>query len=86
MNDIGSADKFSIAGGAAIRLQVGATGNVATEDVYTLLEGYRVDTQKLDAEALLKTAAMAQQRIGKTLPSKRLAAFLAGGVGQRRSD
>ena len=58
----------------------GATGNVATEDVYTLLEGYRNNgfpTQQLDSQKLLKAAAWAQTIMGKVLPSKRLAAFLA---------
>lgn len=50
----------------------GAAGNVATEDVYSLLEGYDRDTQKLDVPRLLAAATFAQQKIGHDLPSKRL--------------
>lgn len=55
----------------------GAAGNVATDDVYSLLEGYQkngISTQQLDVEKLLSTSAHAQKLIGHTLPSKRLKA------------
>ncbi len=58
----------------------GAAGNVATEDVYSLLEGYQKygkTAQKLDAEQLLQTAVYAQNIVQRTLPSKRLAAHLS---------
>ena len=56
----------------------GAAGNVATEDVYSLLEGYSaLSTQKLDSSTLLETSAMAQEYVGHTLPSKRLTAWLS---------
>lgn len=58
----------------------GAAGNVATEDVYSLLEGYRkngVSVQSLDAEKLLTVSSTAQKMIGRPLPSKRLQAWLA---------
>ena len=57
----------------------GASGNVATEDVYSLLEGYKGETQTLDIKRLLDTAALAQDIMGRTLPSKRLAAYLSTG-------
>jgi hydroxymethylglutaryl-CoA lyase len=56
----------------------GAAGNVPTEDVYSLLEGYQkygMASQQLDVEKLLQTAARAQEWIGRQLPSKRLAAY-----------
>ncbi len=53
----------------------GATGNVATEDVYTLFEGYSLVTQVLEPHSLLSAAKYAQSALGKTLPSKRLAAI-----------
>lgn len=62
----------SIGGLGGCPYAAGATGNVATEDVYTLLEGY--DSVQLNVNALLDAAAYAQQMLGKTLPSKRLAA------------
>jgi len=55
----------------------GAAGNVATEDVYTLLEGYTqhgTPAQILDLQHLMNAANLAQELIGRTLPSKRLAA------------
>jgi hydroxymethylglutaryl-CoA lyase len=58
----------------------GAAGNVATEDVYSLLEGYQkfgTFTQKLDAEQLMQAAVQAQSLVERTLPSKRLAAYLS---------
>lgn len=58
----------------------GAAGNVATEDVYSLLEGYQrngISTQQISNSDLLNTATFAQTSIGHTLPSKRLAAYLA---------
>lgn len=58
----------------------GAAGNVATEDVYSLLEGYQkygLPSQPLDAEQLLRTAVMAQDLVGRVLPSKRLAAYIS---------
>ncbi|MCI0604902.1 hydroxymethylglutaryl-CoA lyase [bacterium] len=64
----------SIGGLGGCPYAAGATGNVATEDVYTLLEGYGM--AKLDVEKLLAAGAYAQSLLGKTLPSKRLAVFL----------
>jgi hydroxymethylglutaryl-CoA lyase len=55
----------------------GASGNVATEDVYSLLEGYSTDTQKIDFEKLMKAAQLAQETVGHPLPSRRLTAYLA---------
>ena len=55
----------------------GASGNVATEDVYTLLEGYAMNhqtLQHLDTPQLLRTAALAQTLIGHPLFSRRLKA------------
>ena len=49
----------------------GATGNVATEDVYTLLQGY--DSPELKLEALLNAASYALSMMGKSSVSKRLA-------------
>jgi hydroxymethylglutaryl-CoA lyase len=66
----------SIGGLGGCPYAAGATGNVATEDVYTLLEGYRkigMDTQTLDTKRLLQTAMEAQEMIGRPLLSKRLA-------------
>jgi hydroxymethylglutaryl-CoA lyase len=53
----------------------GASGNVATEDVYTLLEGYSASLL-LNIEQLLQTARFAEEAVGHSLPSKRLAANL----------
>jgi len=56
----------------------GAAGNVATEDVYTLLEGYTqrgIATQSLDPDQLMTAANRAQELMGRTLPSKRLTAY-----------
>jgi hydroxymethylglutaryl-CoA lyase len=58
----------------------GAAGNVATEDVYTLLEGYTqrgTPAQTLDLPELMITASLAQDLVGRTLPSKRLTAYFA---------
>jgi hydroxymethylglutaryl-CoA lyase len=66
----------SIGGLGGCPYAAGATGNVATEDVYTLLEGY-TKGPSLHIDKLLETAADAQSMLGKTLPSKRLAAYLA---------
>ena len=58
----------------------GAAGNVATEDVYSLLEGYQkygTASQNLDVDQLMGVAESAQHLIGRILPSKRLAAFLS---------
>lgn len=58
----------------------GAAGNVVTEDVYSLLEGYRrsgMDAQALYAEKLLDASAHAQAMIGRKLPSRRLQAWLS---------
>lgn len=54
----------------------GASGNVATEDVCTLLQGYD-NAQLPDIQRLLDTASLAQEIIGRPLPSKRLAAYLS---------
>lgn len=61
----------SIGGLGGCPYAAGATGNVATEDVYTLLEGY-ANSQELNAEKLLEAAAFAQSILGKFLPSRRL--------------
>jgi hydroxymethylglutaryl-CoA lyase len=58
----------------------GAAGNVATEDVYSLLEGYQkygTASQNLDVDQLMGVAESAQHLVGRILPSKRLAAFLS---------
>ena len=55
----------------------GASGNVATEDVYSLLEGYSTDKKKIDFESLMNAAIMAQEIVGHTLPSRRLVAYMA---------
>jgi hydroxymethylglutaryl-CoA lyase len=62
----------SIGGLGGCPYAAGATGNVATEDVYTLLQGY--DSMELNVQALLAATDYAQTVLGKTLPSKRLAA------------
>ncbi len=62
----------SIGGLGGCPYAAGATGNVATEDVYTLLEGY--DSVRLDVASLLDAAECAQSLLGRKLPSKRLAA------------
>jgi hydroxymethylglutaryl-CoA lyase len=57
----------------------GASGNVATEDVYSLLQGYTKDgssVQKIDLEKLMGAASVAQQIVERTLPSRRLSAYL----------
>jgi hydroxymethylglutaryl-CoA lyase len=64
----------SIGGLGGCPYAAGATGNVATEDVYTLIEGYS-DPQKLNVDELLQAAQYAQERLGKTFPSKRLAVY-----------
>ena len=63
----------SIGGLGGCPYAAGATGNVATEDVYTLLEGY--GSFRLNTEALLAASGYAQELLGKTLPSKRLQAM-----------
>ena len=63
----------SIGGLGGCPYAAGATGNVATEDVFSLLEGYETAI-RLDVTALLDAANYAQQMLGRTLPSKRLAA------------
>lgn len=58
----------------------GAAGNVATEDVYTLFEGYHkfdIEAQVLDPEKLMFAAMQAQQIVERPLPSKRLAVYLS---------
>lgn len=53
----------------------GASGNVATEDVYTLLEGYSrsgIPVQQLDIQQLLRTAALARKMTGRALSSRRI--------------
>jgi hydroxymethylglutaryl-CoA lyase len=67
----------SIGGLGGCPYAAGATGNVATEDVYTLIEGYP-DTQALKTNELLQAAEYAQDVLGKTLPSKRLAVYTRG--------
>lgn len=55
----------------------GASGNVATEDVYTLLEGYAASgkvVHRLDVSQLLRASLLAQNTIGHSLLSKRLKA------------
>ncbi len=54
----------------------GTSGNVATEDVYSLLEGYN-QAQNIDFEKLMTAAILAQQTVDRTLPSRRLAAYLS---------
>ena len=62
----------SIGGLGGCPYAAGATGNVATEDVYTLLQGY--DSPELKLDALLNAAAYALSLVGKAPVSKRLAA------------
>jgi hydroxymethylglutaryl-CoA lyase len=65
----------SIAGMGGCPYAPGASGNVATEDVYSLLQGYAQDgssVQKIDLEKLMAAAALAQEIVGRTLPSRRL--------------
>jgi hydroxymethylglutaryl-CoA lyase len=62
----------SIGGLGGCPYAAGATGNVATEDVYTLLQEYESPRLKLDA--LLDAAGYALSLVGKTGTSKRLAA------------
>lgn len=55
----------------------GASGNVATEDVFTLLEGYTRSgrsVQQLDIQQLLRTAALARKMTGRAVSSRRLKA------------
>lgn len=69
----------SIGGLGGCPYAAGASGNVATEDVYTLLEGeddFGFHVDPIDIRQLLATSARAQEMVGHTLPSKRLAAFL----------
>jgi hydroxymethylglutaryl-CoA lyase len=61
----------SIGGLGGCPYAAGATGNVATEDVYTLLQGY--DSAPLRPDALLDAAGYALSLVGKTGISKRLA-------------
>jgi hydroxymethylglutaryl-CoA lyase len=58
----------------------GAAGNVATEDVYSLFEGYhqfKIEAEILDIAQMMKAATYAQTVVGRPLPSKRLAAYLS---------
>ena len=53
----------------------GAAGNVATEDVYSLMEGYSkygIAAQPLNPDLLYTASALAQKLIGRSLSSKRL--------------
>ena len=54
----------------------GASGNVATEDVYSLLEGYD-QVQNIDFEKMMSAAILAQKIVERTLPSRRLTAYLS---------
>jgi hydroxymethylglutaryl-CoA lyase len=64
----------SVGGLGGCPYAAGATGNVATEDVVTLLEGYG---NQFNVESLLSAAEYVQSILNKTLPSKRLAAYIA---------
>jgi hydroxymethylglutaryl-CoA lyase len=64
----------SIGGLGGCPYAAGATGNVATEDVYTLLQGYD-NAAKLNSTKLLQAAAYAEEVLGKRLPSRRLQSF-----------
>ena len=55
----------------------GASGNVATEDVYSLLEGYSKEKPNIGFEELMKAAQLAQEMVGHSLPSRRLTAYIA---------
>ena len=46
----------------------GATGNVATEEVVHMLHDMGIDTG-IDLEALIEAAALAQEIVGRELPS-----------------
>jgi len=54
----------------------GASGNVATEDVYSLLEGYD-QVQNIDFEKMMSAAILAQKIVERQLPSRRLTAYLS---------
>jgi hydroxymethylglutaryl-CoA lyase len=66
----------SIGGLGGCPYAAGATGNVATEDVYTLLQGY--ESQALDENAMLAAVTYAQSVLERELPSKRLKASIQG--------
>ena len=55
----------------------GATGNVASEDVVAMVEGMGVATQ-IDLARLIEAAALAQELVGRELPSACLKAFDLG--------
>lgn len=57
----------------------GAAGNVATEEVVTLLHGLGVDTG-IDVNALCETAYWLQEVLEKKLPSRVLQSFLQKGA------
>jgi hydroxymethylglutaryl-CoA lyase len=69
----------SIGGSGGCPYAPGASGNVATEDVFSLLQGYTKDgsnVQEIDSEKLMAAASLAQEIVGRTLPSRRLSAYL----------
>ena len=66
----------SVAGLGGCPYAVGASGNVATEDVVYLLDGLGVDTG-IDLEALVKTGAWISERLGRQPNSKAARALLA---------
>ena len=57
----------------------GATGNLATEDLVWLLHGLGIETG-IDLEALVRTSQWMSRTLGRTLPSRVLAALTAAGV------
>jgi hydroxymethylglutaryl-CoA lyase len=59
----------------------GATGNVCTEDLVYMVEDMGVATG-VDLEALLDAARLAEELVGRTLPSQ----VLRAGPRTRRSD
>lgn len=54
----------------------GASGNISTEDLVYMLEGMGLSTG-IDLEKLVKAGSFMQERLGRKLPSKVLAASLA---------
>ena len=60
----------------------GASGNLATEDLVNMLDGMQIGTG-IDLKKLVEASELAQRLVGRTLPSKVLAAVLGE---QRRAE
>ena len=70
----------SVGGLGGCPYAAGATGNVATEDVLTILDGYRKRGRQvvhLIESEIMNAAVLAHRLAGRALPSRRLAAHLA---------